>query len=286
MEDLIAILILGTFISLLVIDTLRPARELPTVRRWRIKGIAFFVLNAILATLLPLAWSGVLAEHQLIDASGLGTIGGAIVGILVLDFVLFAWHFALHRSNFLWRWFHQVHHSAERIDTAGAFYLSPLDIFGFTFVTSLALVWLVGVSLEAALIANGVLTFLAIFQHANVRTPRWLGYIVQRPEAHGIHHGRDIHGFNYGNFALWDLICGTWRNPKTYSGKAGFFDGSSAHLGTMLRGRDLAAEHAARTSLRMWTPPMAAAAPASNSASSAAVASRRTRRAAVLHSDV
>lgn len=255
MEDLITLVIIGTFVALLVIDSLRPARALPRVRGWRLQGIAFFVAYAVISTLLPLWWGDMLWEHRLIDASGLGVVPSAIVGLLVLDVMLFAWHATLHRVPFLWRWFHQVHHSAERIDTAGAFYFSPLDMVGFTFVTSLALVWVIGVSPEAAMIASAVSSVLGIFQHANVRTPVWLGYVIQRPEAHALHHGRDIHGFNYGNLVWWDMLAGTWRNPARFDGETGFYDGGSRQLGAMLLGKDLASEHAAAARATRWTPP-------------------------------
>jgi sterol desaturase/sphingolipid hydroxylase (fatty acid hydroxylase superfamily) len=54
-----------------------------------------------------------------------------------------------------------------------------------------------------------------MFQHANLRTPRWLGYIIQRPESHGIHHERGLHAFNYADLPLWDMVFGTFRNPRT-----------------------------------------------------------------------
>jgi sterol desaturase/sphingolipid hydroxylase (fatty acid hydroxylase superfamily) len=254
MEKLIAVIIIGTFFALLVVDSLRPARAFPEVRGWRLKGILFFALSAVVTTVFPLLWGELLARHRLIDASALGLAGGAIAGILVLDLAQFAWHVALHRSQLLWRFFHQVHHSAERIDTAGALYLSPLDMIGFTAVGSLALVWGIGVDPEAAIIANGVISVLAIVQHANVRTPRWLGYLIQRPENHTLHHGRDVHGLNYGSLAIWDMLCGTWRNPAEYDGEVGFYDGASRRLGSMLIGRDLAEEHAASVRARQWRP--------------------------------
>jgi sterol desaturase/sphingolipid hydroxylase (fatty acid hydroxylase superfamily) len=245
MEDIVTLTILGTFIAFLVLDSLRPARAQPELRFWRLTGVAFFVVYSVVATLSPLLWTELLAEHRLIDASALGLVPGVIIGLLALDLASFAWHYALHHVQFLWRWFHQVHHSAERIDTAGAFYFSPLDMIGFTFATSFALVFVVGVSAEASIIANGAATLLAMFQHANLRTPAWLGYLVQRPEAHNLHHGRDVHGFNYGSLAIWDLVFGTWRNPATWTGKNGLFDGSTRRLGAMLVGRDVAAERAA-----------------------------------------
>ena len=33
-----------------------------------------------------------------------------------------------------------------------------------------------------------VAAFYGMFQHWNVRTPQWLGYVIQRPESHGLHH--------------------------------------------------------------------------------------------------
>jgi sterol desaturase/sphingolipid hydroxylase (fatty acid hydroxylase superfamily) len=42
-----------------------------------------------------------------------------------------------------------MHHSAERMDSYGAFYFSPLDIVGFTFLTSLSLTVVVGLSAQA-----------------------------------------------------------------------------------------------------------------------------------------
>ena len=243
MENILTLAIVGLFVVLLAVDALRPARTQPAVRGWRLMGIVFFFLYFAIAMLAPLVWSDILAEHQLVDASGLGTIGGAIVGLVVVDLATYLWHFALHHVSFLWRWFHQVHHSAERIDTAGAFYFSPLDVVGFSFAGSFALVWALGVNTEAALIAFAIMTGLAIFQHANLRTPSWLGYLVQRPEAHNLHHGRGIHAFNYGSLGLWDLVFGTWRNPAEWTGKTGLFDGSTYQLGAMLRGRDVTAEH-------------------------------------------
>jgi sterol desaturase/sphingolipid hydroxylase (fatty acid hydroxylase superfamily) len=245
MEDILTFGLLGLFVVLLLLDAVAGARRQPRVRGWRLMGIAAFLLFFLVSLYAPLLWNEVLAEHRLVDATGLGTIGGAIVGLLVVDLATFAWHYALHRVPFLWRWFHQVHHTAEPIDTAGAFYFSPLDMLGFTFVTSFALVWAVGVTAEAAMIATTIMTALAMFQHANLRTPAWLGYIVQRPEAHNLHHGRNIHALNYGSLAIWDLLFGTWRNPVTWDRPTGLYDGSTRHLGAALLGRDLHAEHLA-----------------------------------------
>jgi sterol desaturase/sphingolipid hydroxylase (fatty acid hydroxylase superfamily) len=234
----------GSFVGLLLLERLAPGRAFPAVRGWRLRGAVAFVTYVVLATALPLVTDEWLGAHRLIDASALGVAGGTVVGLLVLELGIYAWHRTLHRVPFLWRWFHQVHHSAERVDVAGAFYFSPLDMIGFTLVGSIALVWAVGVEPMAAVYANLIATLLNMFQHANLRTPAWLGYVVQRPENHAVHHERGIHGFNYGDIALWDMIFGTWRNPREWNGIGGFFTGSSDRLVDMLRGRDIADEYA------------------------------------------
>ena len=58
----------------------------------------------------------------------------------------------------------------------------------------------------------------------------WLGYLIMRPEQHGLHHGRGIHAYNYGNFALWDMMFGTFRNPQSFPEQYGFWDGASARM--------------------------------------------------------
>ena len=83
------------------------------------------------------------------------------------------------------------------------------------------------------------LTFNAMFQHANIRTPKWLGYIIQRPESHGVHHARGVHRYNYSDLPLWDIVFGTFRNPDAFEGECGLTPGASARLGAMLLGQDV-----------------------------------------------
>jgi sterol desaturase/sphingolipid hydroxylase (fatty acid hydroxylase superfamily) len=121
----------------------------------------------------------------------------------------------------------------------GATYLHPLDALGFAFVQSVVPFLVLGVSAEAAIIAGFVGTFYALFQHLNVRTPRWLGYVIQRPESHSVHHARGVHAYNYADLPLWDIVFGTFRNPTAFEAEAGFWDGASRRLGSLLIGRDL-----------------------------------------------
>lgn len=237
--DPLSLAVLAMYGALMLWEALAPARKLPDVPGWRFRGLAAFAAYFYLSSYLPLWWDGLFARFQLFDLTGLGTWGGALAGLLVYELCAYAYHRSMHGSDTLWRVFHQMHHSAERLDTAGAWWFSPMDMVGWTAVGSLSLVLLVGVTPEAATVILLTVTFLAIFQHANVRTPRWLGYIVQRPESHAIHHGRGVHRYNYADLPVFDMLFGTFRNPVGYAGESGFYDGASARVADMLLFRDV-----------------------------------------------
>jgi sterol desaturase/sphingolipid hydroxylase (fatty acid hydroxylase superfamily) len=146
----------------------------------------------------------------------------------------------MHNVQPLWRWFHQMHHSAERVDIWGAFYFHPFDMIGWTLLGSLALVLGLGVSAEAAIAINLMATFCSMFQHANINTPQWLGYFITRPESHSAHHERGVHARNYGDVPWFDMILGTFHNPKRFEGEVGFFEGGSRKMLPMLLGREIA----------------------------------------------
>src|SRR6185295_10695600 len=155
------------------------------------------------------------------------------IGIIVVDFLVYWQHRLKHRIALLWR-VHQMHHSVERLDAAGAFYFHPIDLMIVTLASSFVASIVVGVSAPAATAVGMFGLFTSLFTHANLRTPRWLGVIVQRPESHGVHHRRGLHAYNYGALALWDLIFRTYRNPRERPGPSGFWDGASGQIGRLL----------------------------------------------------
>lgn len=238
MEPILNALIPAIFFSLLVAERLFPARPLPKVRFWVLKGILFFVLTGLVNALLPVAIAQTFGGRSLLHLGWMGTIPGAIAGFLAADFVGYWVHRTMHRHPRLWRWTHQMHHSAERMDVAGLAYSHPLDIllaFGLPGVAT----QLLGFSPEAAALAGFLGFATAVFQHMNIRTPHVLGWVLMRPEAHGLHHERGIHAYNYANVPLWDVVFGTYRNPATFPEAYGFWDGASSRFGAMLIGRDV-----------------------------------------------
>ena len=54
METIAPLFIIGSFLAFIAYEAIRPARkDLPRVAWWRTKGIVFFVLTAVLSSVLP-----------------------------------------------------------------------------------------------------------------------------------------------------------------------------------------------------------------------------------------
>jgi sterol desaturase/sphingolipid hydroxylase (fatty acid hydroxylase superfamily) len=226
--------------AVMIWELLFAGRKLPVIPGWRLRGLTAFAVYFYLSSYLPLIWDVHLARFQLFDLSELGTAGGVITGLFVYELGAYWWHRSMHKSRILWRGLHQMHHSAERLDSFGAFWFSPMDMIGWTLFGSLSLVLVVGVTPQAATILLLVITFLAIFQHANIRTPHWLGYLIQRPESHTIHHGTGIHHYNYSDLPVFDMLFRTFRNPHGYKVETGFYTGASERVADMLMFKDVA----------------------------------------------
>lgn len=222
----ISLVIFSGYTALMLWEAIAPGRPLPRVPGWQAKGLLFFAAYFFLSSYLPLIWDRQLAALQLIDLTGLGALGGSVVGLLVYELGAWIYHRTMHRVAPLWR-LHQTHHSAERLDSYSAFVFHPLDTLGWTILTSLCLVLLVGITPEATTNVLLFVTFLAVFQHTNVKTPRWLGYFVQRPESHSIHHAEGVHDKNFSDLPFFDWIFGTLENPAGFVERTGLYPGAS-----------------------------------------------------------
>ncbi len=224
---------------LIAVELWRPARAFEPVPGWRRKCLVFMPVLIALSTAIPYLLAGVIAGIQLVPGHRLGIAGGTVVGILVSELIVYWAHRLHHTVPFLWRWIHQLHHSAERMDVFGSAYFHPFEIIEGSIVGFFLFNVVLGLAPEAAVLSTMWQAFNGIFQHGNIKTPAWLGYLIQRPEAHGVHHERGLHAFNYANLPLWDIVFGTFKNPVAWDGQAGFYAGSSQPTWRMLLGHDI-----------------------------------------------
>ena len=241
--DLIGLLVPVTYLVMLAVESAWPARRFPPRRGWRWLGIAFLVAIGTVATVVPLLVpDGWLAAHRWLDGTRLGVAGGTLVGWVVLSGASFAWHRASHAWTPLWRLGHQLHHSPQRVDISGSVLFHPIEMVVQVLLQMFVTVVVLGLDPIAAALVGYVAAFHGLFQHWNVNTPRWLGFLIQRPEAHCEHHRLGIHASNYGDLPLWDLLFGTFRNPARFDGECGFAAPADRRMAAMLAWRDVNAQ--------------------------------------------
>jgi sterol desaturase/sphingolipid hydroxylase (fatty acid hydroxylase superfamily) len=131
------------------------------------------------------------------------------------DFCGYWTHRLFHRGR--WWPFHAVHHSSEDLDWLGSVRVHPVNELVNKLSQAVPLL-LMGFNPLVTLSTAPVLTFFAIFIHANVN---WdfgpLRYVIATPVFHRWHHSREREAWDK-NFAgllpLWDLLFGTFYMPR------------------------------------------------------------------------
>ena len=210
----LTVAMIATPAVMLLAERIRPARPFPVYRGWIWIGLgvmlAFFGLANSWSLLIPKHW---LREHRLLNGELLGTAGGIVVWYVSNTFVGYWYHRLQHRFSVAWRMLHQVHHAVPRVDIPSALVAHPLDVTVSTTLSILVTAFLLGLNLRAVATVNALQFFISLFPHWNVQTPRWVGYFIQRPEEHILHHERGVHAGNYSDWPFWDRLFGTYRFP-------------------------------------------------------------------------
>lgn len=220
-----------------------PGRKFPVVAGWWARAVFLNAvqLSAVIAS--GLMWNRWFARYSIFPGAKLHPATGALIGYVVITFVFYWWHVARHRSDFLWRWFHQIHHSPKRLEVLTAFYKHPVEILFNSVLSSAILYLLLGLDQKTAGLSVALTAIGELFYHWNVKTPHWLGFIFQRPESHCIHHQDGVHDYNYSDLPIWDMLFGTFRNPRNWNAQCGLGD-AELHLSRMLKGEVIPAKAA------------------------------------------
>ncbi|MFO1311638.1 MAG: sterol desaturase family protein [Burkholderiales bacterium] len=231
--------IFAAFAVCFLVERIVPGWRLPCVRTWPVRVVAINAAQLGVVLLAGLTWERWLSGASLFDCSPIPPVLGGLAAYFSATFVFYWWHRFRHESDWLWVHFHQIHHSAQRIEAVTSFYKHPVEMVANSLIGSVLVYAVLGLSVEAGAVYTLCCALGEFFYHANWRTPRWVGYVFQRPEMHRIHHEFGTHAFNYGDIALWDMMFGTWRNPETWEGHCGFDAAREERLGEMLVFRDV-----------------------------------------------
>jgi sterol desaturase/sphingolipid hydroxylase (fatty acid hydroxylase superfamily) len=164
--------------------------------------------------LLPISGWTMYSHIGLLHWLGAGVLLRALLGVLLLDYTLWFWHWANHRIFFFWR-FHSVHHVDRDMDasTALRFHFGELGMsVGFR---ALQIV-VIGVDPLSVAIYQMLLFAAILFHHSNTRLPialeRVLVCFIVTPRMHGIHHSDYLNetDTNWSSLlSAWDYLHGT-----------------------------------------------------------------------------
>ena len=67
----VSLITMGMYLLLIAWEWAMPARALPHVPAWRLRGLAAFAVYFVLSSYLPLLWTQYLLPLQLFDLTGL-----------------------------------------------------------------------------------------------------------------------------------------------------------------------------------------------------------------------
>lgn len=211
------------FAAMMVAERVWPRRIYPPRPGWHLVGALFFVMvyavSIASSLLIP---EDFLRRHRLLPGEELGVAGGIVALFTVYSLAHYAYHYACHRFDPMWRVLHQWHHAVPRVDVAASYWGHPLDHFVFITGSNVFKLFILGLDPMAVAIGGVIEFFYTTVSHWNVRTPRWLGWVMLRPEEHVLHHERRRHAGNYGGVPWWDWLFGTYRPAVPHDVPVGF----------------------------------------------------------------
>jgi sterol desaturase/sphingolipid hydroxylase (fatty acid hydroxylase superfamily) len=214
----------GIFVLMAIWELAASRRSLTTSKtiRW-LSNLGITFLNPVVLRLLfPVM---LVRMAGLAQKSGWGLLNNynlpywleVVVGVIVLDFVIYLQHVMFHTIPVLWR-LHMMHHADLDFDVTTGLRFHPIEMV-LSMVIKLSVVVLVGPAALAVLIFEVLLNATSMFNHGNIRLPlgidRRLRLLVVTPDMHRVHHSVTIRetNSNFGfNLPWWDRLLGTYRD--------------------------------------------------------------------------
>lgn len=215
---------IAVLVLMMTLEALFPQRERQQKRqnRWT-TNLLLVVINALSLKILGPITAVIAADYALDNSWGLFAMlpislpfyMEIILGVVLLDFAIYAQHVASHKIPFLWR-FHKVHHVDRDIDVTTGIRFHPLESV-MSMIYKCGVIFLLGPITAAVIVFEIVLNASAMFNHANFRLPKTIDAILRlvivTPDVHRVHHSviQKETDSNYGFFlSIWDRLCGTY----------------------------------------------------------------------------
>jgi sterol desaturase/sphingolipid hydroxylase (fatty acid hydroxylase superfamily) len=214
----------GVFALIAIWEVLAPRRSLTTSKsvRW-FSNLAITFLNPVVVRLVSPIMPVTMA--LLAQKSGWGLLNNfalpywlpVVIGVAVLDLVIYLQHVMFHTVPVLWR-LHMMHHADLDFDMTTGLRFHPIEMI-LSMGIKLSVVVTIGAPALAVLIFEILLNTTSMFNHGNIRLPssidRKLRLLVVTPDMHRVHHSVTIRetNSNFGfNLPWWDRLLGTYRD--------------------------------------------------------------------------
>lgn len=142
-----------------------------------------------------------------------------LVFFVLLDFVQWLTHIALHKFPILWR-FHQVHHSVKEMGFAAHLRYHWMENILYKPLKTISVMLLGGFEPEQAYIVHFMAIAIGHLNHANIKLSYGpLKYFLNNPVMHLYHHSYTLptgkFGVNFGiSLSLWDYLFNTHHVPE------------------------------------------------------------------------
>lgn len=225
-----------------VLERVRPGRPLPASQGWYVRAGLMNVAQLVLVGVGGLIWNEYFRGHAILELGDWSNpVAEGAFYWFVGTFIFYWWH-RLRHADWFWHVFHQVHHSPSRIEVLTSFYKHPIEIAADSIIAGFFIYCVFGGTAEAGAWTSFFGAVGEYFYHSNLRTPRWFGWFIQRPEHHSVHHQLDVHNFNFGDVTWWDRMFGTFKDVDGFAERCGFPGRQEEKLADMLRFRNVYAE--------------------------------------------
>jgi len=216
-----------------------PGRELPASKGWYVRSITINLVQFLLIGLSGITWNKYFRDQSLLQFGSWSypVVEGFVYWVMG-TFVFYWWHRLRHANGF-WLVFHQMHHSPKRIELLTSFYKHPVEIIADSVITGFFLYYVFGSTALAGAWTSFFGATGEYFYHSNIKTPKWLGYFIQRPEHHSIHHQLDVHKYNFGDITWWDRMFGTFKEADEFAPECGFPNDNEYKVWEILKFKDV-----------------------------------------------